>query len=71
MNDYNIRCPYCGSENVGYIERVDFDDMNENCIYECKDCEEGFYVMFSKEIYQVSIAKGMWDAYKTVYDKYN
>lgn len=71
MNDYNIKCPYCGSENVEGVDIIGSDDCTEHEIYNCcnKECGEYFYVFMTKEVTKVEVSKNKWTNYKTVYEK--
>ena len=69
MENYNITCPYCASKKYEYIDNIGHDNLTEHDIYECKDCEEGFYVYITKEITKVEVGKNKWSGYKIVYEK--
>ena len=69
MENYNITCPHCGSDNIGYIDMINNDSLSEHDIYECKDCEESFYVYNTKAITKVEVSKNKWTNYKTVYER--
>ena len=75
MKDVKIKCPYCGSEQVEYIDEmrtmIDVDGGYGHYSYSCNnsDCEEYFYVLKTVETIKIEISKDKYKNYKTIFKK--
>lgn len=69
----NVKCPYCGSEDVFEIDVINYDANTEggfvHSLYGCNSCKEDFYVIMGLEVCRIQTSKEKWKNYNIVYSK--
>lgn len=59
-----VKCAYCWSDNVDYVDEVDAGKEE----YYCCDCDEYFYSHYARidGEYRLQVSKEKWKNFKTV-----
>lgn len=75
VEEVKIRCPYCNSEDVEYVDdictEVDMDGGSSHNRYACnnEECYENFYVFMVVDTIKVEVSKEKYSNYETIFDK--